>query len=76
MRAGFWGVGDEYRRSTFSGVARLYGLEGLERLKEAHVAIVGGRNLGDEYFDAKPELNFTDIDLLSVGPVAGWSRVR
>ncbi|GAB3391614.1 hypothetical protein GCM10027514_35780 [Azotobacter armeniacus] len=28
------------------------------------MAIVGGRNLGDEYFDAKPELNFTDIDLL------------
>ena len=34
------------------------------------VAIVGGRNLGDEYFDAQPDLNFTDIDLLSVGPVA------
>lgn len=33
-------------------------------------AIVGGRNLGDEYFDAKPNLNFTDIDMLSVGPVA------
>ncbi|KAA0981486.1 phospholipase D family protein [Pseudomonas sp. ANT_J28] len=34
------------------------------------VAIVGGRNLGDEYFDAEPNLNFTDIDMLSVGPVA------
>lgn len=34
------------------------------------VAIVGGRNLGDEYFDAKPNRNFTDIDMLSVGPVA------
>ena len=33
-------------------------------------AIVGGRNLGDEYFDAEPKLNFTDIDMLSVGPVA------
>lgn len=33
-------------------------------------AIVGGRNLGDEYFDAKPNLNFTDIDLLGMGPVA------
>ena len=39
-------------------------------LADNSVAIVGGRNLGDEYFDAKPELNFTDIDLLSVGPVA------
>ncbi|TPG97621.1 phospholipase D family protein [Pseudomonas caspiana] len=34
------------------------------------VAIVGGRNLGDEYFDAGSNLNFTDIDMLSVGPVA------
>lgn len=34
------------------------------------VAIVGGRNLGDEYFDAEPKINFTDIDMLSVGPVA------
>ncbi|WP_411741838.1 phospholipase D-like domain-containing protein [Pseudomonas sp. GL-B-19] len=33
-------------------------------------AIVGGRNLGDEYFDAKPDLNFTDMDLLCIGPVA------
>ncbi|WNZ87055.1 phospholipase D family protein [Pseudomonas sp. P108] len=34
------------------------------------VAIVGGRNLGDEYFDAQPDKNFRDIDMLSVGPVA------
>lgn len=33
-------------------------------------AIVGGRNIGDEYFDAEPNLNFTDIDLLGMGPVA------
>ncbi|RMR07658.1 phospholipase D family protein [Pseudomonas syringae group genomosp. 7] len=39
-------------------------------LADGSVAIVGGRNLGDEYFDAEPNLNFTDIDMLSVGPVA------
>lgn len=39
-------------------------------LADTSVAIVGGRNLGDEYFDAEPSLNFTDIDLLGVGPVA------
>jgi putative cardiolipin synthase len=38
-------------------------------LVDGHAAIVGGRNLGDEYFDAKTDLNFTDIDLLGVGPV-------
>lgn len=39
-------------------------------LADSSAAIVGGRNLGDEYFDAEPTLNFTDIDLLGVGPVA------
>lgn len=33
------------------------------------VAVVGGRNIGDEYFDADPALNFTDLDALVVGPV-------
>jgi putative cardiolipin synthase len=32
-------------------------------------AIVGGRNIGDEYFDADPNLAFADLDLLAVGPV-------
>jgi putative cardiolipin synthase len=39
-------------------------------LADNSAAIVGGRNLGDEYFDAKPDLNFTDMDLLCFGPVA------
>jgi len=32
-------------------------------------AIVGGRNIGDNYFSANPEFFFLDIDLLSTGPV-------
>ena len=39
-------------------------------LADNSMAIVGGRNLGDEYFDAEPNMNFTDIDMLGVGPVA------
>ncbi|WP_312374767.1 phospholipase D family protein [Stutzerimonas nitrititolerans] len=39
-------------------------------LADGSLAIVGGRNLGDEYFDADQALNFTDIDLLGAGPVA------
>ena len=31
--------------------------------------IIGGRNIGDEYFDADPKLAFADLDLLAVGPV-------
>ena len=33
------------------------------------VAIVGGRNIGDEYFNHNEHLNFRDLDLFSVGPV-------
>jgi len=32
-------------------------------------SIVGGRNVGDEYFDLDPEMNFRDRELLAVGPV-------
>lgn len=32
------------------------------------VAVVGGRNLGDEYFDASDSLNFADLDVLLAGP--------
>lgn len=39
-------------------------------LADSSLVIVGGRNLGDEYFDADQTLNFTDIDLLGAGPVA------
>ncbi|MGH7624049.1 MAG: phospholipase D family protein [Gemmatimonadaceae bacterium] len=33
------------------------------------VTIVGGRNVGDEYFGADQELSFVDLDVLAVGPV-------
>ncbi|MGQ7262384.1 phospholipase D-like domain-containing protein [Vreelandella sp. V005] len=33
------------------------------------VAIVGGRNLGDEYFDANDSRNFADLDFATIGEV-------
>lgn len=33
------------------------------------ITIVGGRNIGDEYFDATPELAFADLDMMAIGPV-------
>ena len=33
------------------------------------VTIVGGRNIGDEYFGANMEVGFQDLDVLAVGPV-------
>ncbi|HEX5277441.1 MAG TPA: phospholipase D family protein [Fluviicoccus sp.] len=31
--------------------------------------VVGGRNLGNEYFDSEAETEFTDLDVLVMGPV-------
>lgn len=40
------------------------------------VAIVGGRNIGDEYFGAAADSNFRDTDLLLIGPaVASTSTI-
>jgi putative cardiolipin synthase len=33
------------------------------------VTIVGGRNIGNEYFEADPSLAFGDLDVMAVGPV-------
>ncbi|MCG8618935.1 MAG: phospholipase D family protein [Desulfobacterales bacterium] len=33
------------------------------------VTILGGRNIGNEYFQADPNLSFTDLDVLAIGPV-------
>ena len=34
-------------------------------------AIVGGRNIGDAYFDAGDDVHFRDLDVLAIGPVVG-----
>lgn len=48
-------------------------------------AIVGGCNIGDEYFDAREGMNFRDRELLAAGPVVvtvgtqfneGWNSQR
>ena len=37
-------------------------------IADNRLAIVGGRNVGDEYFDAADDTNFQDADLLLLGP--------
>ena len=36
---------------------------------DGRLAITGGRNVGDEYFEASPDYNFADLDLVAVGPL-------
>jgi len=35
------------------------------------VAILGGRNIGDEYFEAASDVAFGDLDVLTSGPIVG-----
>jgi putative cardiolipin synthase len=38
-------------------------------IADNRVALVGGRNVGDEYFGAGDEMNFVDLDFAMLGPV-------
>jgi putative cardiolipin synthase len=38
-------------------------------IADNRIAIVGGRNLGDEYFGAAEDMNFVDLDFAMIGPV-------
>jgi putative cardiolipin synthase len=38
-------------------------------IADNQASIVGGRNVGDEYYAARPDLEFGDLDVLAVGPV-------
>jgi putative cardiolipin synthase len=36
---------------------------------DSQATIIGGRNVGDEYFDAGQGVSFVDLDVLAIGPV-------
>ena len=38
-------------------------------IADNRVAVVGGRNVGDEYFGAGEEMNFIDLDFAMLGPI-------
>ena len=38
---------------------------------DGQATIIGGRNVGDEYFGAAGEVLFADLDVLAIGPVVG-----
>ncbi len=39
-------------------------------IADSSYAVIGGRNIGDEYFDLKKDKSFRDLDVLTAGPVA------
>ncbi|CAM5475263.1 phospholipase D family protein [Rhodanobacter lindaniclasticus] len=42
---------------------------------DGRVALVGGRNIGNEYFDADNDVNFRDLDMLLLGPAVADASV-
>jgi putative cardiolipin synthase len=38
-------------------------------IADNQLSIIGGRNLGDAYFDNNEEFNFRDVDILAAGPI-------
>lgn len=40
-------------------------------IADNQAAIFGGRNTGDEYFDAAERVGFSDMEVLTIGPVVG-----
>jgi cardiolipin synthase C len=38
-------------------------------IADNRIAVVGGRNVGDEYFGAGEDINFVDLDFAMVGPI-------
>ena len=43
-------------------------------IADGRLAIVGGRNIGDPYFDAAANTNFRDLDVLAVGAAVGQTE--
>jgi putative cardiolipin synthase len=65
-RSGSLSMGLEF----LSGFDRLnHRMHNKSWIADNRIAMVGGRNLGDEYFSASEEVNFVDLDFAMFGPV-------
>jgi putative cardiolipin synthase len=65
-RAGLWGWASEWvlRASRLN-----HRMHNKSWIADNRVAIIGGRNIGDEYFGASPHSNFADLDVALTGAV-------
>jgi putative cardiolipin synthase len=63
---GAWGMGKQFA-GDFSRLNRR--MHNKAFIVDGAGAVVGGRNIGDEYFDASGDVNFRDLDVLLIGPV-------
>lgn len=52
--------------TRFGGVTRR--MHNKSMTADNQASIIGGRNIGDEYFDASKEYTFSDLDVFLIGP--------
>lgn len=64
--ASAWGMGKQFA-GDFSRLNRR--MHNKAFVADSAIAIVGGRNIGDAYFDANGNVNFRDLDVMVIGPV-------
>jgi putative cardiolipin synthase len=74
------------RRSSSMVVRQLLNLGDFSRVDhrmhnklmvvDNRAAIVGGRNLADEYFGTHEEANFRDLEVLNAGPAVQWLSIK
>lgn len=66
--------GVQVRYYNTSGIARFFAMQHRTHRKllvaDRKKAIIGGRNIGNDYFDLSTHYNFLDSDLLIQGPIA------
>lgn len=43
-------------------------------IADGRIAVVGGRNIGEEYFDTAEQTNFRDLDVVLLGPAVGQAE--
>ena len=63
---GAWGMGKQFA-GDFSRLNRR--MHNKAFVVDGAGAVIGGRNIGDEYFDASGAVKFRDLDVLLIGPV-------
>ena len=64
--ASMWGMGKQFTSDFWRLNRRMHN---KSFTVDGVASVIGGRNIGDEYFDASDAVNFRDLDVLMVGPV-------
>jgi len=58
-------------RSTLTDLGRINRrMHNKSMIVDNEIAVVGGRNIGEEYFDVTTDEKLTDLDVVTVGPLA------